>query len=339
MVGDLPFAQTIPAHLISAAEAASLPSGPAFAPSQLADLVDAFLIAHSGRHAWVAPMVGPSALQRCSDEFLDLLAGLARRHDVGVHTHLLETKGQIFAGRHRWGRSTVAQAEAIGLLGPKSSLAHTVWVDAAEIDMIAASGATAVHNPCSNLRCGSGVMPLVELVDAGVPVAVGADGAASNDNQNMFEALKLATLLPTLVGDHRRWPTAAQVWAGSLRGGSSALGMPIGRLTPGSLADIVLLDLHRHVLAEREPLVASLVFAEHGESVNTVIVNGEVAVREGRSTRISHSELRQRANGLQRRLHDNSAERTAVFEQWRPALEAIEDAVARLGLGIERRVP
>ena len=352
MVGDLPFAQTVPVHLLADGDAGSgasagaagdaaagLPPEPALDPGALAGMVGDFLAAHRGRHRRVSPLVGPSAFQRCSDDFLERLAGLARRHGVGVHTHLLETKSQIFAGRHRWGRSTVAQARAMGFLGRGSSLAHAVWVDGDEIEMIAASGAAVVHNPCSNLRCGSGVMPAVEMAAAGVPVAVGADGAASNDNQNMFEALKLATLLPTLAGDHRRWPTAEEVWARSLRGGASALGLPVGRLAPGSPADIVLLELDRHVLAERPQLVASLVYAEHGESVNTVIVHGETVVRDGRSTRVDHAELGRRARGLQRRLHENTAERTAVFEQWRPALEAIEDAVSDIPVGITRRLP
>lgn len=339
MVGDLPFAQTVPAHLLTGADIGpdSLPSGPALDPVALAGHVEEFLSKHRGRRR-VAPVVGPSAFQRCSDEFLVLLAELARRHGVGVHTHLLETKSQVFVGRHRWGRSTVAHASDLGFLGKGSSLAHAVWVDTAEIEMIAASNTTVVHNPCSNLRCGSGVMPMAEMIDAGVPVAVGADGAASNDNQNMFEALKLAALLPTLVGDHRRWPTAEQVWARSLRGGAAAMGAPVGRLTPGALADIVLLRLDRHVLCERGQLVASLVLAEHGESVDTVITNGEPVVCGGRSTRVDHREIGERARGLQRRLLDNTAERAAVFEQWRPGLEAIEHAMARIDLGFERRV-
>ena len=181
-------------------------------------------------------------------------------------------------------------------------------------------------------------MPIVEMVNAGVPVAVGADGAASNDGQNMFETLKLAALLHTLVGDHRSWLTAEQVWATSLRSGAKALGAPVGRIAPGARADIVLLTLDRHVLAERHALVASLVFAENGQSVHTVITQGEVVLRDGSPTRVDAAEIGRRAREFQRRLHSNGAERAALYEQWRPPLEAIEDAVAEMDVGFERRV-
>ena len=177
-----------------------------------------------------------------------------------------------------------------------------------------------------------------QILDAGINVAVGADGAASNDNQNMFEALKLATLLQTLAGTHHHWPTAEATWANSLEGGASALGIPVGRLAPGALADITLLRMDRHVLADKEPLVASLMMAEHGQSVDTVIVNGEIVIREGRSVKINEAELGSSARAFQRRLHDNAAERAAVYDQWRPALEQFEAAAAGVDLTIERRL-
>ena len=338
MLGDLPFAQTIPTHLLSPADAAGLPDGPRFDAKSLGAMVDSFVATRKDTHPRVAPLLGPSALQRCSEEFLAAQCDTADRYGVGIHTHLLETKSQIFAGHHRWGCSTVQKARDCGLLRPGASLAHSVWVDSDDIANIAATGATAVHNPCSNLRLGSGVMPIVEMVNAGVPVAVGADGAASNDSQNMFETLKLAALLHTLVGDHRSWLTAEQVWATSLRSGAKALGAPVGRIAPGARADIVLLTLDRHVLAERHALVASLVFAENGQSVHTVITQGEVVLQDGNPTRVDAAEIGRRAREFQRRLHANGAERAALYEQWRPPLEAIEDAVADIDVGFERRV-
>lgn len=176
------------------------------------------------------------------------------------------------------------------------------------------------------------------LVEAGVQVAVGTDGAASNDNQNMFEALKLATLLQTLGGHHHHWPTAEAVWARSLSGGAAALQAPIGRLAPGALADIVLLDLDRHVLADRASLVASLAYAEHGESVDTVMVHGEIVLRERRSTRIDESNLGERSRAFQRRLHDNLDERVATFETWVPGLERIESELNQVPLQFDRRL-
>ena len=169
-------------------------------------------------------------------------------------------------------------------------------------------------------------------------MALGADGAASNDSQNMFEVLKLATGLQTMSGDYRDWPTAESVWESSLRGGTAALGLPIGRLEVGACADIVLLDLNRHVMADRAQLVASLVFAELGDSVDSVIVHDEVAVAEGRSTMIDEVALGARARRFQRRQHSNTVERQAEYQRWRPGLDAIEDRVDQIDVGFERRI-
>ncbi len=335
MIGDLDFAESLPKHLIGNVE---LPTGQSFEPSMLAALMEGFIERSRGRSPRIMPMLGPSAPQRCSDEYLATNVELADRYGVGLHTHLLETKSQVVVGHALYGRSTVEHLDALGVLGPHTSLAHVVWADDDDIAIIAERGATVVHNPWSNLRCGSGVMPMGALVEAGVQVAVGTDGAASNDNQNMFEALKLATLLQTLGGHHHHWPTAEAVWARSLSGGAAALQAPIGRLAPGALADIVLLDLDRHVLADRASLVASLAYAEHGESVDTVMVHGEIVLRERRSTRIDESNLGERSRAFQRRLHDNLDERVATFETWVPGLERIESELNQVPLQFDRRL-
>ena len=335
-VADLPFSDSLPGYLIG--DGTALPAGRTLDPLELTDQLESFIKVYKGRHSRVVPMLGPSAPESCSDTFLSRIVDLGRRYDVGIHTHLLESKSQVLAGRHRYGRSTVAHIDDIGLLSPQTSLAHVVWVDDEDIKLISKRGSTVVHNPWSNLRCGSGLMPMTQFRAVGVDVALGADGAASNDSQNMFEVLKLATGLQTMSGDYRDWPTAESVWEGSLRGGTAALGLPIGRLEVGACADIVLLDLNRHVMADRAQLVASLVFAELGDSVDSVIVNGEVAVAEGRSTMIDEVALGARARRFQRRQHSNTVERQAEYQQWRPGLDAIEDRVDQIDVGFERRI-
>lgn len=335
-VADLPFAESLPGYLIS--DGSQLPTGSTLNPSELADHLENFIATYKSRHPRIEPMLGPSAPQRCSDGFLSRIVDLGRRYNVGIHTHLLESKSQVLAGRHRYGQSTVAHIDDIGLLSPQTSLAHSVWVDDEDIELISKRGSTVVHNPWSNLRCGSGLMPMTKFVAAGVEVALGSDGAASNDSQNMFEVLKLATGLQTMSGGYREWPTAQSVWHGSLRGGATALGLPIGRLEVGAYADIVLLNLDRHVLVDREQLAASLVFAELGQSVDTVIVHGEVVVRAGHSILIDEAALGTEARRFQRRQQDNAVERRAEYQQWFPGLDAIENKVGELDIGIERRL-
>jgi cytosine/adenosine deaminase-related metal-dependent hydrolase len=170
-------------------------------------------------------------------------------------------------------------------------------------------------------------MPLKYLLAHGADVAVGSDGGASNDNQNMFEAMKFATLLHTLDGDFRTWPQATDVWRACLRGGRGALGENIGSVVPGAKADLVLLSSERHSTVSRDGLVASLVHTEHGESVDTVVVGGEVVMEARTPTRVSEREIMARAAALRDRLHHHLEQRKAVYSPAEGVLGRMLDAV------------
>lgn len=311
------------------------PFGDPLDPELLAERMDTFLTTWAHRHARLTPMVGPSAPQRCSDRLMELLAGLTRRHDALFHTHVLETRTQIVATRSRYGRSVVEVLADLGLLGPRTSLAHAVWMDAEEYTAVRDSATTIVHNPVSNLRCGSGLLPLADLLAGGVQVALGADGAASNDNQNMFEAMKVAALVHTLYGDHTTWPTATSVWETCLRG-AAALGRPTGTIAPGAPADLVLLDGRRHVPLERDSLARSLVLAEHGQSVRSVVVDGRVVVEDGRVATVDRYDIERRAQALQQRIGEALPERRAVYDRYVDALTDVHRHAMAAPVGIER---
>jgi cytosine/adenosine deaminase-related metal-dependent hydrolase len=305
-------------------------------PAQLTAWMNAFFDRWHHTHPRLVPMVGPSAPQRCSDDLMTAMAELTQQRGALFHTHVLETKTQIVATRERYGRSSVEFLRDLGLLGPTTSLAHGVWMDSAEFSAVRDAGTTIVHNPISNLRCGSGLLPVADLLEGEVSVALGADGAASNDNQNMFEAMKFATLVHTLYGSHQRWPRAHDIWKMCLQGGAAALGQALGSLEPGSVADIAILDPERHVAIDRDSLVASLVLAEHGESVHTVIVGGEIVVSEGRSTRVNAAEATRRSRALQRRIHEALPGRQAVYDRHVDLLTAVHDQAMSLPSPVER---
>ena len=323
MIGDLDIFDTM--SFEGASQPAPEPLGDPFDPGALLESMAAFFDRWHGAHPRLTPMVGPSAPQRCSHELMEGLARLASERGALFHTHVLETKTQIAANLERYGRSSVAYLEDLGLLRSGASLAHCVWMDPDEYSAVRRCGATIVHNPVSNLRCGSGILPVTDLLEGGVSVALGADGAASNDNQNMFEAMKFASLMQTLHGSHRRWPQPGTIWRMGLRGGAAALGQPLGSLQPGAAADIVLLSTDRHVAVHAEGLVASLVLAEHGESVHTVIVDGEVMVSEGASTRVDGAAMAERSRALQRRIHEGLPERQAFYDRYVDALTEVHD--------------
>jgi 5-methylthioadenosine/S-adenosylhomocysteine deaminase len=310
------------------------PLSSAVDPGALAQAMERFLTRWADVPRLI-PMVGPSAPQRCSDELMHLLAELAVRRGSHFHTHVLETRTQVVASRARYGRSVVDVLAELGVLGERTSLAHGVWMDAAEYAVVRDAGATIVHNPVSNLRCGSGLLPLAGLLAGGVSVALGADGAASNDNQNMFEAMKIAALVHSLTGDYRHWPSAIDVWRLCLAGGAAALGQPIGRIAPGAAADIVLLDGARHHTDDHDALVRSLVFAEHGRSVHTVLVDGRRVVAEGRHVD-APADLHRRAHALQRRIHAALPARTRLLDRYGDLLGGAHDQALAHELPIER---
>ncbi|GHO46461.1 amidohydrolase family protein [Ktedonospora formicarum] len=239
-------------------------------------------------------LVGPSGIHWCSQTLLAHCNDLADHYETGLHIHAVETALQAQIIRDYLGKDGIAYLADQNVLRPGTSLAHAIWLAPGDLERIALSGATLVHNPVSNLRLGSGRFPLKRALDLGVSVSLGCDGSASNDNQNMFSVLKLAGLLhnyPRL--DYKQWPSAAAIFSAATTGGASALGQSteLGTIASGQLADLVMLDLSSTAfLPLRDPYL-HLVYCEPGPAVETVIVHGEVVVEQGHLTRLDETEL------------------------------------------------
>jgi 5-methylthioadenosine/S-adenosylhomocysteine deaminase len=264
---------------------------------------------------------GPSAVQRCSDELLTGATELAERKHLPVHIHLAETKAQAVMGRRLYGKSLLGHLDALGAVGPHLSLAHSIWIEQGDVEIFAKRAATAVHNPASNLRIGSGLAKVRELMGAGVCVGLGTDGAASNDGQNMFDAVRLAALIHNQAGsDFNEWVTPAKALAMATRNGARALGLDAGILAPGKLADIVLLRRDRPAFTPLNDVMAQLVFCENGSAVDTVIVNGEAVIESARPTKIAEQEVLRLAEQARRRLDDSLQRELAAAKTMEPAL-------------------
>jgi guanine deaminase len=249
---------------------------------------------------------GPSAPHRCSDA---LLSAVGHGHrDLPVHTHVDETAEEAQAAQRRFGRSTISHLDEIGLLGPRLACAHVVHVGAHDIKRLAATGTVVVHNPVSNLRLGSGVAPLSALLEAGVPVALGTDGAASNDTQNLWEAIKLAAMLPRLaIADARAWPTAATMLELATRAGHRVTGLaasePLaGRIVEGAPADLVVFDDDPLLQLDGARPEANLVFGAPAPRPRHVIARGRVLLRDRHLTTIDEDALRHRLRAYRREL-------------------------------------
>jgi cytosine/adenosine deaminase-related metal-dependent hydrolase len=264
--------------------------------SQLANLERFFETWHMADHGRLRCLAAPSGIHWCSPALLDACLDLAQRYQTGIHLHAVETELQAHVIRTMLGQGGIAYLETRGYLRPGTSLAHAIWLESGDLERLATHGATVVHNPISNLRLGSGRFPFTRARQLGVSVALGSDGSASNDNQNMFEVLKLTGLLHNQPGeDYRQWPAAAEILAAATRGGAEALGLPhdLGRIAPGQLADLVLLDLRASAfLPLRDPFL-HLVYCETGNSVRTVIVDGKIVVEHGTICSIHEEDVRQ----------------------------------------------
>ena len=264
---------------------------------------------------------GPSAVQRCSDELLQGAADIARKRKLPMHIHLAETKAQAVMGKQLYGTSLLQHLASLGILGPNLSLAHSIWIEPADIELLAKSGATPVHNPASNLRIGSGLAPVRDFLSTGVHVALGTDGAASNDGQNMFDALRLVALIHNQAGtDFNHWVMPSQALAMATRNGARAFGLDAGVLAPGKLADLVLLRRDTLAFTPLNDVMSQLVFCENGSSVDTVIVNGEVVVEDGRLKKLDEKEVLTLATKARDRLNPAIEREMATAKTMEPAL-------------------
>jgi guanine deaminase len=270
-------------------------------------------------------LAGASGIQWASEELMTGMADLARRRGTTMQLHVLETRVQDAACRRRFGGgSGVAALDRMGVLGPEVSMAHCVWLDDHDICLIAQRGAVVVHNPAANTRLRSGRARVLDLLAAGVPVAIGTDGAASSDDQQMWFAMRLAALLHR--GPDEGWVSGPEALRMGTVDGARALGVPgLGRLEVGAPADVALLDRATFGLAGARELEASLVLSETGASVRHVLVAGEVVVKDRRPTRFSLDDVHaaiaeQRERRLAVEPPPGHAATLARIEQTRAAL-------------------
>ena len=229
----------------------------------------------------------PSNPERCTDEALVLCAELADGHDLGMHTHLLESRVQAEIAQEKYGCTMVRHMADLGVLNRRWSFAHTVWVDDDDIELLARSGAVVVHNPESNMKIGAGTAPVPAMKARGVRLALGTDGAGTNDNLIMHEALRLAAMLHRPQAASRAdWLMARDVLAMATAGGAATLlaDDDIGAIEAGRRADLVLYRLDAPWWVPVNDVMNQLVFAENGSSVDTVMVDGRVLVEGGRIT-------------------------------------------------------
>ncbi|MFN9120284.1 MAG: amidohydrolase family protein [bacterium] len=241
----------------------------------------------------VGVLVSCSAPQRCTEGVLRSSRALADELDLPVITHVQETRMQVVTGQSFYGRTMVEHLHALGFLKEKTTLIHAVWLNPREIGLLAAAGATAQHNPWSNLMLGSGVAPVRELLRAGVNVGMGTDGMASTVTANMLTSVGSAAALSKLRGDDGDWLSAREAFAIATAGGARAFGFgdSLGRIEVGAIADLCAWRLDTIGFTPLADPVRQLVYGERGAGLDLVLVDGEPVLRDGRFVRFDESAL------------------------------------------------
>jgi cytosine/adenosine deaminase-related metal-dependent hydrolase len=239
------------------------------------------------------------------------------------------------------GRSLVRYTADLGLLSARMNIIHAVWVDDADLDLIAASGAVIAHNPISNLRLGSGVMPFRTIAERGIPICLGVDEAICDDAVNMWQVAKLAGLVHNVSGlDSELWPSADEVLDCLWTGGAAALLRrdQLGAVRAGALADLALIDLHTMPFTPLNDIPRQLVYCHDGRSVVLTMVGGDVVMRQGRITTVDADALLAEARELFARARQH---RATAFEQagrWLPQYQALTSQARQADAGMNRWV-
>lgn len=290
IVDNFPFvADHVPAALADELRNAPRPA----AADQLA-LVRRLARTRHPQQSRVGVLASVSAPQRATREFLLQVRGLADELALPVISHVQETRLQVVTGQLFFGKPMVEYLAEIGFLKPATSLIHAVWLNPREIAALAESGATAQHNPWSNLLLGSGVQPVRELLEAGVNVSLGSDGSCSTVTTNMLQVLGSAAGVAKLRGDEpSRWLSARETLQAGTAGGARALGYgeTLGVLQVGARADLVAYRTDTVTFTPLTDPVRQLVYAERGAGIDFVMVDGEPVLRDGRLTRIDEAAI------------------------------------------------
>ncbi len=242
--------------------------------------------------------LAPHAPFTVSDATFTQIAIYAGELDLPVHIHLHETSREISDSVTAHGMRPIARLEKLGLLGPSLLAVHGVHLNAAEIELLARHGCSVAHCPSSNLKLGSGIAPVSELLKAGVNLGIGTDGAASNNRLDLFAEMRLAALLAKgASGDPQIMPAHRALEAATLAG-ARALGLQdqIGSITPGKFADLAAVNLSATELSPCYDPVSHLVYAAGREHVTDVWVGGSRRVANGKLIDLDETALLSRAH-------------------------------------------
>ncbi|AOY88171.1 N-ethylammeline chlorohydrolase [Marinobacter salinus] len=259
---------------------------------------------------YITPAIGPHAPYTVSDGPLLKALNLSEETGAPIQIHLHETAFEVTESLEKQGKRPVARLAEMGILGPNTQCVHMTQVDDSDLRSIVESGAHVIHCPESNLKLASGLCPVQKLMDAGINVAIGTDGAASNNDLDLFGELRTAAMIAKVVADDATALSAHQALTMATLNGARAIGRDheLGSLVPGKLADIIAVDLSDPFLQPVYDPASHLVYSNHGRAVSHSWINGVPQLQEGTLTRIDVADLMLRVDGWMERIRNQQAQ-------------------------------
>lgn len=259
---------------------------------------------HGAAGGRIRVSLGPHAPYTCTPAFLERIGEAAREHKLGLQLHLAETQAETAQIQDKYGLAPLEYIEKTGLFeGNPLLLAHCVWLDEEEIHRLAEYQAAVAHNPCSNMKLASGMAPVKQMLEAGIPVALGTDSACSNNKLDLFQELRQAAYLAKV---RELDPTALPAFTAltmATRHGAQALGFEkSGYLAPGQKADFMLISLDAPHLQPMHDLISHLVYAASGHDVQSVIIDGRLVMHKREVLTLDEEKVIYEANQAKERL-------------------------------------
>jgi 5-methylthioadenosine/S-adenosylhomocysteine deaminase len=247
----------------------------------------------------------------CTQELLQRVARLSRERGVIVHTHASENRDEIELVERETGRRNIEYLNDVGLAAPNVVLAHCVHLDSEEMEVLSRTGTHVAHCPSSNLKLGSGLAPVFEMLERGISVSLGADGAPCNNRLDMFTEMRTAALIQKALHGAEALP-ALQVLRMATIDGARALGLDreIGSIEVGKRADLTLLNVDRPHMTPHPNPVSTIVYAAEASDVETVLIDGRIVMRAGELTKLDEQavikEAREQSNQLSKLISEVS---------------------------------
>ncbi len=248
-------------------------------------------------------MLAPHAPYSCSPEFISLVCDTAAELKIGIHTHLSESDAEIESTRKKYGCTPIELMEKSGLFDFPCTAAHCVKVTENDMDILAEKGVRVVTNPASNMKLGNGFAPVARMLEKGITVALGTDGAASNNNLNIIKELSLLTLIHKGTSKSSQCISAREGLKIATENGANALGLPLcGAIQAGMNADIAIFDTSCPQLSPCSDLISALSYSACGSEVSTVICGGDILMEDRHLLTIDEERVLYEANMRGKRL-------------------------------------